>query len=226
MADALPDELVRIIEFLNEQMSPAEVIGVEVPQYVGADGERVLVPRVVGRTSAAKAAKNASGGPTWSEESFMAAAAEHCTAAEVGFLQRLFKHVSDLGHRFSWGKGASPGVSGWYDVAGTAIPVFTANLGLSGTEAKPYLYWYAPNISQQLRADAMTAFVDRLAVIPTYKIRFGKAASTGYESKYPSAPIAEVIGQEAGQEAVFGALKLLLNAEGFEQTLGRGVWGF
>jgi len=56
VADKLPDELVRVIEFLNEQMSPAEVLGVEVPQYT--DGStRVLVPRVVGATTTAKTTK-------------------------------------------------------------------------------------------------------------------------------------------------------------------------
>ena len=37
VADALPYGLVRVIEFLNEQMSPAEVLGVELCQFV-ADG--------------------------------------------------------------------------------------------------------------------------------------------------------------------------------------------
>ena len=50
VADALPPELIRIIEFLNEQMSPAEVLGVELQQFVG-DQHTVYVPRVVGRTT-------------------------------------------------------------------------------------------------------------------------------------------------------------------------------
>ena len=55
VSDQLPKELVRIIEFLNEQMKPAEVLGVEVVQYLGDDGLRVLVPHLVGATSAAVA---------------------------------------------------------------------------------------------------------------------------------------------------------------------------
>ena len=38
LADRLPEELVRVIEFLNEQMRDTEVLGVEVPQYTGAGG--------------------------------------------------------------------------------------------------------------------------------------------------------------------------------------------
>ncbi len=49
VADQLPGELKRIIEFLNEQMTTAEVFGVELPQFVGSD-IRALVPRLVGQT--------------------------------------------------------------------------------------------------------------------------------------------------------------------------------
>src|SRR5215216_5577204 len=62
VADVIPSELRAIVEFLNRQMSPAEVLAVEVRQYVGGDDERpmyTLVPRVIGQTEAAKQAKGA-----------------------------------------------------------------------------------------------------------------------------------------------------------------------
>ncbi|MGV9387160.1 hypothetical protein ACWDRB_66085 [Nonomuraea sp. NPDC003707] len=56
VADAVPDDLRRIVEFLNEQMNPAEVLAVEVKQYVTEDhGWRTLAPVVYGRTAAASA---------------------------------------------------------------------------------------------------------------------------------------------------------------------------
>jgi hypothetical protein len=51
IASQLPGELRRIIEFLNEQMTRAEVLGFELPQFVGPDF-RALVPRLVGQTEA------------------------------------------------------------------------------------------------------------------------------------------------------------------------------
>ncbi len=39
VADTIPPELKRIIEFLNEQMNPAEVLGVEVKQYRRSEDE-------------------------------------------------------------------------------------------------------------------------------------------------------------------------------------------
>ncbi|MCC6943735.1 MAG: hypothetical protein IT335_04100 [Thermomicrobiales bacterium] len=52
VADRIPVSLRRIIEFLNHQMDPAEVLALEVRQFVGAAGEeslQTLVPRVVGQ---------------------------------------------------------------------------------------------------------------------------------------------------------------------------------
>ena len=49
VADELPIELVRIIEYLGQTLSGTEVLGVEVRQYKG-DGHDVLVPRVVGQS--------------------------------------------------------------------------------------------------------------------------------------------------------------------------------
>jgi len=60
VADVLPAELCRVIEFLNTQMSPAEVIGIEVRQYVG-QGLKTLVPRVLGRTAEAQQRKGRTG---------------------------------------------------------------------------------------------------------------------------------------------------------------------
>jgi hypothetical protein len=49
VADEIPVELRRIVEFINGQMDPAEVLAVEIKQYVGGDS-KVLVPRVMGQT--------------------------------------------------------------------------------------------------------------------------------------------------------------------------------
>src|SRR5690242_10301166 len=78
VADEIPPELRRVVEFLNGQMSPAEVLAVEVRQFVG-QGLRALVPTVVGQTVAAQQTKAASGITTkrqWDEASFF----EHIAA--------------------------------------------------------------------------------------------------------------------------------------------------
>src|SRR5665213_740325 len=57
LADEIGKELRRIVEFLNEQMRPAEVLAVEVVQYLNPTGVRILVPSLVGDTERAQAAK-------------------------------------------------------------------------------------------------------------------------------------------------------------------------
>jgi hypothetical protein len=57
VADIIPRELQRIIEFLNEQMSPAEILGVEIKQYIG-EGRKTMVPRIVGQTAGAESRKS------------------------------------------------------------------------------------------------------------------------------------------------------------------------
>jgi hypothetical protein len=49
VADEIPLELARVVEFLNAQMDPAEVLAVEVKQFTN-DTLKTLVPRLVGQT--------------------------------------------------------------------------------------------------------------------------------------------------------------------------------
>jgi hypothetical protein len=59
VADRIPPSLRRIVEFLNRQMTPAEVLAVEIRQFApGSDAPlRTLVPRVIGQTEQARTAK-------------------------------------------------------------------------------------------------------------------------------------------------------------------------
>jgi hypothetical protein len=58
VADVIPAELRRVVEFLNEQMERTEVLALEVRQYVEEGGARVtLVPRLIGHTEAARQTK-------------------------------------------------------------------------------------------------------------------------------------------------------------------------
>jgi hypothetical protein len=58
VADEIPASLQRLVEFLNEQMPRVEVLALEIRQYRAAGGSTgALVPRLVGQTARAQAAK-------------------------------------------------------------------------------------------------------------------------------------------------------------------------
>jgi hypothetical protein len=56
VADRIPPELKRIVEFLNQQMDPAEMLALELRQFAG-EGLKTIVPMVYGETEEARKKK-------------------------------------------------------------------------------------------------------------------------------------------------------------------------
>ena len=109
VADKIPSELARIVEFLNDQMDPAEVLAVELRHY-RAGGQRTLVPRVIGQTTRSAARKGTTApGKEWNEESFFAALAERVEPESVAVARQLLEWVRARGLRVWWGRGSQNG---------------------------------------------------------------------------------------------------------------------
>jgi phosphoglycolate phosphatase-like HAD superfamily hydrolase len=109
VADVIPVELRRIVEFLNQQMSPAEVLAVEVKLYAG-EGLKTLVPRVLGATAAAQQRRGSGGSiRQWDDISFFAELARRCPLEEVATARRLLDWARDRGLRIWWGRGRNSG---------------------------------------------------------------------------------------------------------------------
>jgi hypothetical protein len=111
VADEIPPELRRVIEFLNGQMSPAEVIGIEVRQFVG-DGMQTLVPRVLGQTEAARQRKGVGSGGAkrqWDERSFFEDLGRRAGPESVRVARRLLDLAQAKFSRVWWGQGAKDG---------------------------------------------------------------------------------------------------------------------
>jgi hypothetical protein len=73
VSDRIPAELRRIVEFLNEQMNPAEVLALEIRQYVNQGSNmKTLVPRLIGQTAKAQIIKSGGtrNGKRWTEDSY------------------------------------------------------------------------------------------------------------------------------------------------------------
>jgi hypothetical protein len=109
VADLIPPELERIIEFLNESMARTEVLGVEVRQFVGA-GRQTLVPRVIGQTVAAKDAKQPGSGAsrvvrTWTVDEFLEAASVDGGPSARAFVEEVLSWAQAKGLLTTLGKG-------------------------------------------------------------------------------------------------------------------------
>ena len=87
VADEIPPELRRVVEFLNAQMDPAEVLAVEIKQYVGP-GRKTLVPRVMGQV--AEAGRRTPGkGARWDEGRFFSTLASVAGPKELDIAREL-----------------------------------------------------------------------------------------------------------------------------------------
>ncbi|HEX8682583.1 MAG TPA: hypothetical protein VF707_09745 [Ardenticatenaceae bacterium] len=111
VADKIPPELKRIVEFLNQQMDPAEVLAVEIKQYVG-QGLRTLVPRVIGQTAEAERKKGSSGpreAKQWDESSFFAELEARQGLASASIARKILDWAKVKMPDIYWGKGKRSG---------------------------------------------------------------------------------------------------------------------
>lgn len=106
VADVIPPELRRVVEFLNRQMDPAEVLAVEIRQYVSGD-TKSLVPRVLGHTHETR--KPAPPANVWDEARFFEHLASNVAPDEVRVARALLEWGTRNATRVWWGRGAREG---------------------------------------------------------------------------------------------------------------------
>jgi len=112
VSDEIPTELRRIVEFLNQQMDPAEVLAVEIKQYVSQDSNlNTLVPRVVGQTVEAQQKKTGAVGESrqWDEPSFFTALEARRGADEAGVARKILEWAETGPFDIWWGRGKHDG---------------------------------------------------------------------------------------------------------------------
>ena len=130
VADAVPVELQRIVEFLNDQMTRTQVIAIEIKRFASADGHETLVPRVIGQTAAAQQAKSAGREPSrqWDEESFFATLAQRGQPEVTDVARELLNWAKRNELRVWWGRGKQDG---------SMVPV----LDVLGASYFPFSVW-------------------------------------------------------------------------------------
>lgn len=174
VADGFPEELVRVIEFLNEQMSPAEVLGIEVRQYT--DGERhVLVPRVIGATTAAEQAKKSSPSKRWTRDSMLDFTTEPGDEDVADLLDRLVDFADTVASDVRWGDAQTPGLSVWHRVGDTLRPTWFLQSRKRGVLEVGV---YRSDLARNPGLEVVQPFFDRLTErIPEFAAAFEGSAS-------------------------------------------------
>ena len=106
VADEIPSSLQRIVEFLNGQMIDTEVLGLEVKQYVSANNQRTLVPKLIGQTSSAIQTKQKQQRFKWDEAAFLDRVSGISGDMITSVCQRILAHFRNDGCRIYWGEGS------------------------------------------------------------------------------------------------------------------------
>jgi hypothetical protein len=106
LADEIPVELRRIVEFLNSQMDPAEVLAIEIKQYVG-EGVRTMVPRVLGQTAHAEKKKSASPPrkEPWTEQTLLQNLRDSSHPGDAEVAERILEWARDTALVVEGGRG-------------------------------------------------------------------------------------------------------------------------
>jgi hypothetical protein len=152
VADVIPPELKRVVEFLNQQMDPAEVLAIEIRQFTGGEGLRTLVPTVFGQTAAAQDRK---GVPrpkgSWDEATFFEDLEKRGNTVGAVAARRLLEWAVSHRLRIWWGKG---------QLEGSFVPVLDLEAAshqpfavFSSGVVQLYFQWYAskPPFSDEQR---------------------------------------------------------------------------
>ena len=128
VADRIPSELRRIVEFLNRQMRPAEVLAIELRQYEG-QGLKTLVPIVLGQTQEAIQKKSSTSRPAlpkraWDATALMTEIIEKADETAVAASRAIVDWIGRRANRVTYN---SNPVWGWmgavFEKDGAEIPL-------------------------------------------------------------------------------------------------------
>ena len=109
VADAIPRELRRVVEFLNRQMNPAEVLALELRQFSGDNGLRTLSPTLYGQTEEARGAKSALPTRNWDEESVLNELAARQESSTVAAARSVAEWMKARANQITFGHGKVDG---------------------------------------------------------------------------------------------------------------------
>ena len=170
VADRIPPELRKVVEFLNAQMRPAEVLAVELRQFHGG-GLRTLAPIVFGQTQ--ETIDQKSGGIAeprrlWDEARLLDASVLTTDAAVAATAKAVFDWMKGKGDRVAFNDAPSYGsATAEFDVGSESIDLMRlwtdGGVAISFAQLKLTPAFADPSAREEL--------LDRLATLPGQTIR-------------------------------------------------------
>jgi hypothetical protein len=130
VADRIPTELQRIVEFLNERMNPTEVLAVEIRRYTG-ENLSTHIPRVIGQTGEAKLNKrprtqaSEGGGRKWTEANFFEEIKKRVGEQQCRAVASVYEFAKSYSAQFDWGRGTEPSFNPRFSHLSRKISPFT-----------------------------------------------------------------------------------------------------
>lgn len=208
VADQIQPELRRIVEFLNGQMDPAEVLAVEIPQYIGKS-QRAVVPRVIGLTAKAETAKGKRP-PTekWDIDSFIQSV-QKLNPDSVKPIREIYKWADDHNLSFVWGSGAG-GFTVCARYMGNTVKIIKVEAGsYHGGGVRIFFYVGALRTLPPLEDKSkILDALERMNQIPGVNIR--KDIIEDKTPRYPGIPIS-CLQDEKALKLYLESLELIVN---------------
>jgi hypothetical protein len=197
VADSIPLELRRIVEFLNRQMNPAEVLAIELRQYTDGSGTKTIVPMVYGQTQNAVSRKSAGArGGTWDRDSFVETLTQNVTSDQLSFAMRILEWMEKDGRLLLFG-----GVQG-----GSVAPSFQPQ----GVDFRPIYLTTDGRLYFQFGAWEGRPVFGPLERRNELVKRFGAIDNANFDDttikKYPSLSLRRILRDPDGPSKLFAAL--------------------
>lgn len=217
VADRIPLELRAIVEFLNRQMRQTDVYAVELTQYRGDGGLRVLVPRIHGEV--ATAAKSPSGRRTThrtTRDDMDAVIRARLAPEPRRIATALLDHAAARG-RMEGGTAKYPSMSVHYPIAGRQVPLWT--LSLYDSPAKEELAFSFGSITHHLGLDRAAAFAESLPTVPELQKKLEAQREKGYKG-WPSVALTALAAEPGAAEEILAAIQQLMDGQGASDSVG------
>jgi len=195
VADAIPIELRRVVDFLNEQMESVEVLAVELRQFV-SDDLKTIVPTVYGHSPLSP--KRATALRKWTEADLFAEFAQTLDEKELAIARAIYAWMVKGGRKVIFGTGKD---------YGSVYPLFKPN-GISINPA--YLSTDGSLWLQFASLDKKPVFgsiAARQALMQQFNAIKGVDLKDSDLTRYPSIPLRTIAQDPEGETKVLNALK-------------------